>query len=89
MSGTIQYQGVEIEYDYMPEQPEVPISMDNAGGEPGWPAWLEITAAEVVDPRSWMQETGGMDLPDDPLEWAREDWMVEDMCWEHAREIRP
>lgn len=84
MSGTIQYQGVEIEYDYMPEQPEVPISMNNAGGEPGWPAWLEITSAELVCWRSWNIETSNGPMPEDFLEWALEDDTVLDMCWEHA-----
>lgn len=85
MIGTIQYQGVEIEYDYVPAEAERGPSYDS-GGEPAIPARLEIIGAEVVDPRSWHQETGGMDLPDDPLEWAREDWLIADYCWSAATE---
>ncbi len=87
MIGTIVYYGIEIDYDYVPAVAERGPSY-SSGGEPAIEARLEITSAEIVDERSWMAETGGMDLPDDPLDWAREDWLVEDMCWEHARESR-
>lgn len=87
MIGTIQHDGIEITYDYIPAVAERGPSYAS-GGEPAIEARLEIIEAEVVDPKTWWQVTGGMDLPDDPLEWAREDWMVEDMCWEQARESR-
>ena len=86
MIGTIQHQGVEIDYDYVAAVDQRGPSY-NSGGEPSIEATLEITDATMVDETIWWQESD-FRPPDNLLEWAREDWLVEDMCWEHATETK-
>ncbi len=83
MSGSIDYQGVSIQYDYMAAQQETPPSYAS-GGEPSYPATLEITSADLECWRSWAIETRNGPMPDDFLEWAQNNDMVMDMCWDDA-----
>lgn len=82
----ITYQGLEVAYDYQAEQLEVPVSFDNAGGEPGYPAELVITAVKVEDLAEWLEWSEGDPVPKDLLEWAREDYGAVEACWEYVTE---